>query len=167
LDALGGEGFRVWARDHAAALHRTAYLLCGDWHVAEDLVQESLARTALHWRRIERTGGADAYVRKVLVNQARQRWRRRRVSERLLESDDLLELPVPDGVQERVDRDQLMAALRRLPPRQRAAVVLRYFEQLSEAEAAEALGCSIGNVKSQTHRALITLRRLLAEESVS
>jgi RNA polymerase sigma-70 factor (sigma-E family) len=145
-------------------LHRSAFLLCGDWQIAEDLVQESLARAAAHWHRIEQVSQPDAYVRRILVNQARQRFRRRSSHER--PADSLPEPGINDGAEARAGRDELMSALASLPVRQRAAVVLRYFEQLSEAETADALGCSVGTVKSQTSRALATLRRVLITQEM-
>jgi RNA polymerase sigma-70 factor (sigma-E family) len=155
--------FTVWALARVSRLHRTAYLLCGDWHAAEDLVQDALARAALHWRRIEGTDSPDAYVRKILLNEARKRWRPRRAKER--PSLETNQRSIDDGSSERAARAELMQALSGLPPRQRAAVVLRYFEQLSEAETAAALGCSVGTIKSSTHRALATLRHTLTSEA--
>lgn len=157
MDSDARQRFTAWAHARANRLHRTAYLLCGDWHTAEDLVQEALARTALGWRRIERMEDPDAYVRRVLVNQANQRWRLRRTHE--LPTGDLPESVAADGADNRADRQALMQALQRLPRRQRAVVVLRFFEQLSVAETALALDCSEGTVKSQTSRALSGLRQ--------
>lgn len=164
MDAEGEQRFRAWAAVRAGRLHRTAYLLCGDWHVAEDLVQEALTSAALHWRRIERMGSPDAYVRRILINQIGQHWRRRSTHER--PANALPEAVVGDGSRERAARDELLTALRSLPPRQRAAVVLRYFDQLSEIETAEALDCSVGTVKSSTSRALATLRRVLSTQEI-
>ncbi len=164
MDAEGERRFRAWAAARAGRLHRTAYLLCGDWHVAEDLVQEAVASAALHWRRIERMGNPDAYVRRILINQIGQHWRRRSTHER--PANALPEAVVGDGSRERAARDELLTALRSLPPRQRAAVVLRYFDQLSEIETAEALDCSVGTVKSSTSRALATLRRVLSTQEI-
>lgn len=154
--------FREWAAARSRTMHRTAYLLCGDWHVAEDLVQEALARTALHWRRVQRAEHPDAYIRKILVNEATRRWRRRSTHERPAER--LPEQSAQDSAHEFGVRDELMTALRALPRRQRAAVVLRYFDQLSEAETARALDCSTGTVKSQTSRALTALRHSLTNQ---
>lgn len=148
--------FREWANARAGRLHRTAFLLCGDWHAAEDLVQEAMARTALNWRRVEAAADPDAYVRKILVNECRSRWRRR--SNRECPSDRLPDVRVDDGADARARRDELITALLALPPRQRATVVLRYFDGLTEAQTAQALGCSQGTVKSQTSRALTALR---------
>jgi RNA polymerase sigma-70 factor (sigma-E family) len=164
VEAAAEERFRTWADARVTRLHRAAYLLCGDWHVAEDLVQETLARSALHWSAVESSEYPEAYVRQILLNQVRQRWRRRWGRERPVASPD--EGMVADGASDRAARDQLMTALRQLPAKQRAAVVLRYFEQLSEAETALALGCSVGTVKSQTHRALSTLRTLITDEVI-
>jgi RNA polymerase sigma-70 factor (sigma-E family) len=135
------------------ALVRTAYLLTGDFHEAEDLVQTTLAKIYPHWRRI---GGADAsqYVRRALVNNNRSRVRRRRVVQQL--TSFLPDTPAP--VRGHQDRDVLVAALAALPERQRAVVVLRYWEDLSVEEVAHELGCSVGTVKSQASRALAKLR---------
>jgi RNA polymerase sigma-70 factor (sigma-E family) len=160
MDAAEQERFRTWASARIGRLHRAGYLLCGDWHEAEELVQETLARAFVHWHRIERSDNPEAYVRKILVNEARQRWRRRRPAP----TADAGSGSVPDGAHERAVHAELIEALRRLPARQRAAVVLRYFEQLSEAETAEVLGCSVGTVKSTTHRAVAALRDILTPE---
>jgi RNA polymerase sigma-70 factor (sigma-E family) len=164
VEAAAEERFRAWAAARVARLHRAAYLLCGDWHVAEDLVQETLARSALHWAAVESSNHPEAYVRQILMNLVRQRWRRRLGRERPVSHLD--QGTVADGASDRAARAELMAALRQLPPKQRAAVVFRYFEQLSEAETARALGCSVGTVKSQTHRGLHTLRTLMTEEVI-
>ncbi|HEX4429981.1 MAG TPA: sigma-70 family RNA polymerase sigma factor, partial [Frankiaceae bacterium] len=110
---------------------------------------------------VEASNNADAYVRKILVNEAKQRWRRTRKS---TPGHAPVSISVSDGAHERAVHAELMQALRRLPARQRAAVVLRYFEQLSEAETAKALGCSVGTVKSTTHRAVAALRLILTSE---
>ncbi len=162
MDAEQEERFRAWAAARIGRLHRTGYLLCGDWHEAEELVQDALARAFVHWRRVEASASPDAYVRKILLNEARTRWRRNRKQQHLFES---VTFSVSDGAQERAVQDELMAALRKLPKQQRAALVLRYFEQLSEAETAAALGCSVGTVKSTTHRAVNALRLLLTSEA--
>jgi RNA polymerase sigma-70 factor (sigma-E family) len=164
VDSAAEERFRSWADGRANQLHRTAYLLCGDWHLAQDLVQETLARTFLNWGRVESARSPDAYVWRILLNQVKSRGRRRSGKESPVEDPE--HSPIPDGAQDRADRAELMAAIKRLPSRQRAALVFRYFEQLSEAETAEALGCSVGNVKSQTSRALRSLRHIITSEAL-
>jgi RNA polymerase sigma-70 factor (sigma-E family) len=164
VESAAEERFRRWADGRVNQLHRTAYLLCGDWHLAEDLVQESLAKAYLNWGKVESAEKPDAYVWRILINQVKSRGRRRSGSEAPVEHPP--HRPVADGAQDRADRAELMAAIRQLPSRQRAALVFRYFEQLSEAETADALGCSVGNVKSQTSRALRSLRHIITTEAM-
>lgn len=141
-------------------LLRTAYLLCGDHGHAEDLVQTALMRTAGRWSTARRD--PHAYARRVVVNLARDRWRllRRRFGEAPLEID----VAVPVDGEGHADRDLLLAATRQLPAGQRAVLVLRFFDDLSVADTAAALGCSTGTVKSQTSRALERLRAVLTSE---
>jgi len=149
---------RSWEADYSAyyrlrgpALRRTAYLLSGSWHDADDLVQTTFVKLYVHWRRI-RIETVDGYARRVLVNEFLAVRRKAR------------ETPVPEGVDAPaaepsiVDRVMLDGALAGLPPRQRAAVVLRYWEDLSITETAALLGVSSGTVKSQVSRALAALR---------
>jgi RNA polymerase sigma-70 factor (sigma-E family) len=155
--------FREFARQLDARLHRSAYLLCGDWHLAEDLVQETLAKAYSHWRRVQHADSPEAYVRRILVNEARQRWRRH--DHPVLRGDAAVtEQPVPDSAESVVRRAELFAALLRLPVRQRATVVLRYLDGLSERETAAVLGCSEGTVKSHAHRGMAALRSYLDRE---
>jgi len=163
VDRTEGAAFAAWAAARAARLHRFAYLLCGDWHDAEDLVQEALAKAALHWKRIERVEHPDAYVRTILVNQCRSMWRR---PWRRSQTSDDIELTTPDQADAVAAHADLLTALQRLPIRQRATVVLRYYEDLSEAETAAVLGCSIGTVKSQHHKALQALRVTMVKEGL-
>jgi len=163
VDEASEARFRAWAGSQIAPLHRTAYLLCGDWHLAEDLAQEALARAAVHWARIEKAEHPNAYVRQILVNLARQRRRRRMWH---VGNGHEPDVAIDDGTEHRASRAVLMAALHRLTARQRATIALRYFEQLSEAETAQILGCSVGTVKSQTHRALAKLRDVLSTEEL-
>ena len=137
-------------------LVRSAYLLSGDRGHAEDMVQTALMRTARQWRRARQN--PEAYARRVVVNLAKDRWRDldRRPGEVPLEA----ELQAPETTV-LLDRDMLMRAARRLPPGQRAVLVLRYFDDLSIDDAAAALGCTPGTVKSQTARALSSLRATL------
>jgi RNA polymerase sigma-70 factor (sigma-E family) len=135
-------------------LLRVAYLLTRDWALAEDLLQTSLAKTWSVWRRIE--GDPEPYVRRVLVNTYTSWWRRRWNGER--PASELPERPSADSHREVDDRDQVVRALRRLPRQQRAVLVLRYYEDLSEAEIAETLGISGGTVKSHAAKGLANLR---------
>src|SRR6478735_6449368 len=138
-----------------SALYRTAYLLTGEHHRAEDLLQDALARTCVRWHSIRERGATDAYVRKVMLNQASRQWRRRG---RETVTDELPDAGQGGGLDVRADHLALWEAIRSLPPRMRATVVLRYIEDLSEQETADALGVSRGSVKSQTHHALKRLR---------
>jgi RNA polymerase sigma-70 factor (sigma-E family) len=156
-----------WERDFAAyvdgrgtALRSTAYLLCGNWHTAEDLTQAALTKLYLAWRRMDRVGSVDAYARQVLLrtflDERRRPWRRERSS---AEPPDR-QAPVdgPGGVDERM---ALATALRALPRTQRAAVVLRYWCDLDIKDTAAALGVSEGTVKSASARGLAALREVL------
>ncbi|GAA0513267.1 DNA-directed RNA polymerase sigma-70 factor [Paractinoplanes deccanensis] len=149
--------FRVFVQGMAASLHRTAYLLCGDWHLADDLVQEALAKAYSHWRKVQKAENPPAYVRRILINEARRQWRR---SPRA-DVSDVPDIALPDLSDGVVTRADLLQALVSLPMRQRATVVLRYLEGLSERETAVALKCSEGTVKSQTSRALTKLKSVL------
>ena len=138
---------------------RTALLLTGQNRVeAEDLLQLALERAYRHWPRVMESGEPERYIRKIIANASTDRWRRlaRRPEEALLA--DGAGPGVPDHTAEVVDRDYLLRALAGLPPRQRAVLVLRYFDDLPEAEIAEMLGCSLGTVKSHAARALSRLR---------
>jgi len=151
------------------ALLRTAYVLTGDRHAAEDLLQTALARAYLFWQRLRDPGAADGYVRKIMINEHTGWWRRAwRRNER---STDALPEPRSPGTADSTgrsdERDAMWSLMQSLPPRQRAAVVLRYYEDLSEAETAAVLGCSVGTVKSQTSRAIAALRERLATEPVT
>ncbi|GAB3126334.1 SigE family RNA polymerase sigma factor [Streptomyces calidiresistens] len=163
--------FRRFAVEQARPLRRTAYLLCGDWHLAEDLAQTALVKMYRTWHRLERTGELGPYVRRVLLrtwlDERRKPWRRAESScERLPETAD--PATGPDDVIHRMDvADLVRRALLALPPGQRAVIVLRYFEDLSVADTAAALRRSEGNVKSQTSRGLARLRRALGEAGVS
>ncbi|MFF5244176.1 SigE family RNA polymerase sigma factor [Streptosporangium sp. NPDC000095] len=140
-------------------LLRTAYLLTHDWSLAEDLLQESLAKAWFAWPTVEEP---EAYVRKVLVNTYTSWWRRR--WRREVPRDDFPDAPTAEGLSGLVEREALWQAVRRLPARQRAVVVLRFYEDLSVAEVARLLGCELGTVKSQTAKALAKLR---VDESIA
>ncbi|HVU75191.1 MAG TPA: SigE family RNA polymerase sigma factor [Mycobacteriales bacterium] len=148
--------FHAYVRDRSPALLRTAYLLTGNADEAEDLLQDALARLLNAWSRVREEDALDAYVRRTMVNLRTSRWRLRRVH--TVPVAELPETAVHDPHSSPFDRDAMWAALLRLPPRMRAVLVLRFYEDLTEAEAAAALGCSIGTVKSQTSRALTKLR---------
>ena len=155
------ESFRAYVRARTPALSRVAFLLTGDRHLAEDLVQETLLRVAGRWRRIVAGGDPDAYVRRTLYHQHVSVWRRSR--RRPVPIAEPPEGHLPDPSAAIASRLSVHAALARLAPRQRAVVVLRYFEDLSEGQTAEILGCGVGTVKSQTRDALARLRRVAPE----
>ena len=149
--------FLAFADASRSQLRRTAYLLCGDWHRAADITQEALIRVYVAWPRLERDHGLRAYARKAVVSVAIDQGRRRSSREVV----GLVERPAPavaDPSATVVERLALLQALATLPPRQRACVVLRYYEDLSVAAVADALGCREGTVKSQTARGLEALR---------
>lgn len=152
--------FDEFFRGRAPALLRTAYLLTGDRHLAEDLVQEAFARTHRVWRRVRDGGHPEAYLRKVMYHLQISRWRSRQVKEALP-----WQLPDRgdrrDHAHDAVERLALRQALLALPARQRAVIVLRFLEDRSEAETAEILDCRVGTVKSHTFRALARLRELV------
>ncbi|WP_323101989.1 SigE family RNA polymerase sigma factor [Intrasporangium sp. YIM S08009] len=159
------DDFAAFVRARQHALVRFGYLLTGDRMSGEDLTQTALARLYLKWDTIRSTEAVEAWVRKVMVNEHTNWWRRAwRHRERLdFDAAHSDARPAPGGSADgRVD-DDLWRQVLALPPRQRAAVALRYYEDLSEAQTAEILGCSIGTVKSQTHRALASLRTKLEE----
>jgi RNA polymerase sigma-70 factor (sigma-E family) len=155
--------FHDFVRSRWPALFRTAYLLTADRHEAEDLVQTALTKAYRSWRRVTRSDNADAYVRRILVTCQKDRFRKRRVSQWLTGAPPEPVDPV-DPLAASDERQRLMAALATLPKRQRAVVVLRYWEDLPEAEVAAMLGCSTGTVKSQASKALAKLRAVLGEE---
>lgn len=153
-------GFTDYVTTRAGWLRKVAYLLCGDWHRADDLVQTAITRLYANWPRAARADNLDGYARRTLVNaflaEQRTSWWRR---VDLRGADH--ERPAPGSdVEAALD---LRAALDRLPARQRATVVLRYFGDLPVADTARALGCSEGTVKSQTAKAVETLRELLGD----
>jgi len=171
-------GFREYVAARRQGLLATAYVLTGSQHGAEDLVQATLVKVWPRWNRVAEDGDPDAYVRKALLNTFLS-WRRR--DGREIPSDDIASLPPPraglgpdsdsdsgsgsvsgaagNGMTGVLDRIVVRDLLRALPRRQRAVVVLRYFADLTEAQIAEAMGCSVGTVKSQHAKALTTLRR--------
>ncbi|HEY7225292.1 MAG TPA: SigE family RNA polymerase sigma factor [Micromonosporaceae bacterium] len=153
------EGFRDFAMQRLGNLSQLAYLLTGDHHAAEDLLQDALVVVARRWKQVAKADNPVAYVRQILYHEFVSSWRRNRWRRSEITSDQLPE-PSPHADEAGVvDRRIVMKrALRRLTPRQRAVVVLRFYEDLSEADAAAVLGCSVGTVKSQTAYALRRLR---------
>ena len=153
-----GADFDEFVRTRAATLLRVAYLLTGDRYAAEDLLQDVLEQVYVRWHRVRTT--PEAYARRALVNRAANRWRwRRRRPEGVLGDR---QPAVPDETEGVLVRSVVLAGLRALPARQRAAVVLRFLEDLPVAEVARALDCSEGAVKSHTARGLSRLREALA-----
>ncbi len=158
------EAFEAFVRSRTPALLRSAQLLTGDRHLAEDLLQETFARVAHHWSRVHAEGTPEAYARAVLYSRAVDswRWRRRRAPE--VYADAPFE-PAPGGPDDALAEDvarraALQGALARLTPKQRAVLVLRFYEDRSESETVAVLGCSVGTVKSQTRHALDRIRVL-------
>ena len=155
--------FREFVEGSWHRLLRTAYLLTGDHGAAEDLVQTALMRTYRHWARIQRDGAPDAYVRRAMVNINISTWRRRRLVEHVT-----ADVPEASGVADHQNtyavRDELWRTVRAMPPRMRTVFVLRYFEDMSEAEVARTMGCAVGSVKSQIARGLARLRTELDAE---
>jgi RNA polymerase sigma-70 factor (sigma-E family) len=149
--------FVEYAGARSTVLRNTAYLLCGDWHRAEDLAQVTLAKLYVAWRRIDQRDSVDAYARQVLVraflDDRRRPWRREQAVEVVPDSQIK-----PDRTDDRID---LLAALVRLPATQRAAVVLRYWSDLSITETARIMGVGEGTVKSASSRGLAALREVL------
>jgi RNA polymerase sigma-70 factor (sigma-E family) len=152
--------FREFVRAQWTPLTRTAYLLTGDRGTAEDLAQAALEKVHRRWNRVRSVENPAAYARRTLVNTAISWRRRRRVAEVPLLATDAA--TVPDAYDRVADRDVVLAALRGLPKRTRAVLVLRYYEDLSEADTAEVLHCSLGTVKSLASRGLARLRQQLA-----
>lgn len=152
-------GFADFVRARQHGLLRAAFLVCGDQHLAEDLVQQALVKLALRWDRL-RDENPDGYVRRILYRDAVSEWRKTR-HEHL--GDLPLDAPERDRAGEIDDRLVIERALTQLTPKQRAVIALRFFEDRPEAETAEILEVSIGTVKSQTHAALARLRSVIPD----
>ncbi|MBA3618675.1 MAG: SigE family RNA polymerase sigma factor [Acidothermales bacterium] len=165
MTAADDADFRDFVAVRSRALLRTAYLLTGDYQLAEDLLQTALTKTYLAWGRIRDRGAVEAYVRTTMVTTQTSWWRTRWRRESPV--DHVPDLPTSDGAEAADDRELVRQHLRGLPTRQRAVVVLRYYDDLSEAEIARILGCSTGTVKSHASRALATLRLRRAAEQVA
>jgi RNA polymerase sigma-70 factor (sigma-E family) len=148
------------------AVRRSAYLLCGDWHRADDFTQHAFVALHRRWHGVRDHGALDAYVRRTLVraviDESRRPWRRERFTDEVPEVSDAA-TGAPEVGEAVATRTTLFQALRRVPPRQRAVLVLRFLDGLDVADVAAALGCSAGTVKSQTARGLAALRAELGE----
>ena len=154
-DASGHGDFAVYVQARQRAMVRFAYLLTGDAHEAEDLVQSAFAKVYRRWDAI--SGFPDAYVRRTIVNENASRWRRAWRHREVVDSR-LVEVVDPAGREVAGHDAQLWARVLGLPRQQRAVIVLRYYEDLTEAQTAEVLGCTVGTVKSHASRALGALR---------
>ncbi|WP_028927372.1 SigE family RNA polymerase sigma factor [Pseudonocardia acaciae] len=161
MDQAGERAFEEFFRTRRDAVRRSAYLLCGDWHHADDLAQTAFVALHRKWNSIREPAAVDAYLRRTLVraliDETRRPWRRERAVSEPPEPS-----AVADGTADGVaTRHALVAGLRELPPRQRAVLVLRFLEGLDVAATARALGCRQGTVKSQTAHGLAALRSVL------
>lgn len=164
VQASDEEQYTEYVTARLPTLRRVAYLLCGDTHRADDIVQNAITRLYVHWRKARAADNLDAYVRTIVVrtflNEQRTGWfSRTRVVGELPDAP----YPAPDVETSHV----LRAALRRVPPKQRAVLVLRFLYDMPVAEVASVLGCSTGNVKSQTSHGLAALRKQLGDPTLS
>lgn len=156
-------GFVEFVAARSAALFRTAVLIVGDRHVAEDLVQGALERAYRHWDRVAGMEAPEAYVRRILANLATDHRRRRGRGPVVLPLADH-DASARDAYRDVDDHDVVIRLLNDLPPRMRAVLVLRYYDDMTEAQIAEALGISLGTVKSQGARGLAKLREAMASQ---
>jgi RNA polymerase sigma-70 factor (sigma-E family) len=157
------EGFTDYFASRSSAMRSTAYLLCGDWHRAEDIVQTTFVKLFRVWHRVTAHGALDAYTRRILVRTYLDEKRRGFFfREKPTAWDTDTSAPEPGSPE---DRLVLLRALGQVPPRQRAALVLRYWEDMSVDDTARAMGCTAGTVKSQTARGLDVLRELVPVRS--
>lgn len=163
MAARDRDAFAGFVAARSGALHRAAYLMVGDAGLAQDLVQEALTKTYVAWPRLRDPGNAEAYTRKAITTTAISWFRRRSWSER--PTDRLPETAGASPADAVDERAWLWQALLELPVRQRAAVVLRYYEDLTEAQTAAAMGCAVGTVKSQVSAALRKLRERLGDDA--
>ncbi len=155
--------FETWVAARGDALLRFAYVLTGDATLGEDAVQDALTTACAKWSRIRRADDPDAYVRRMIVNAHVSWWRRFRRRESPVADPALSTQVTSDGVGERAEADAVWALCATLPPQQRAAVVLRYYEGLSYAEIGEVLGCAEATARSKVFRALGSLKTALTD----
>jgi RNA polymerase sigma-70 factor (sigma-E family) len=153
--------FDAYVAARSRALLRSAYLLTGDQQLAEDLVQSALVKASLRWARLVDRGDPEPWIRTVMYREHVSWWRRRRLPEQLAAEPPEPRSTTTDFVDELAQAAALRGALLQLPPRQRAVVVLRHFEDRPEGEVASLLGCSVGTVRSQNARGLAHLRRVV------
>jgi RNA polymerase sigma-70 factor (sigma-E family) len=156
VDTATAEVFDAFVRSRQAALLRYGTVLTGDPHSAADLVQDALERTGLAWDRVQQQGDPEGYVRRVMANRNISQWRRRR-------RERLMDTPPDRGYEDRPTDDAMWAVLATLPRRQRTVLVLRYYEDLSEAEIARVLGIAQGTVTSQASKGIAALRAVIGE----
>ncbi|WP_163512533.1 SigE family RNA polymerase sigma factor [Fodinicola acaciae] len=161
MDAAAKQRFAEFVAARTPALMRLAYLLTGDQHAAEDLLQTALTKAMVRWRTLQRDD-PEAYVRRVMYHE-QVSWWRRAARRRETTVHELPDTPLADPSDQSDLRMQTRQALLRLTAKQRAVLVLRYFEDLSETQVADALGCSVGTVRSQTAKAVARLRQLAPE----
>ncbi|HEV7962229.1 MAG TPA: SigE family RNA polymerase sigma factor [Actinoplanes sp.] len=155
-------GFREFVATHMASLRKLAYVTCGDWHTAEDAVANALAKLYPRWRRLDRPDlYAKTMVYRAAVDETRRPWRRERSA-----GDALPDVALRDPHGATDERLRVRAALQEVAPRQRAALVLRYYLGMSMEETAGVLGCNVGTAKSQTSRGLAKLRTILAGQNI-
>lgn len=156
--------FEVFAGERGPALVRLARGLLKDPYLAEDVVQDVLAKAMIQWPRVSRADDVDAYVRRMVVNACTSWFRRAARRERATDQAYVLDGSVADRSSEHAERDRMLALLRRLPAKQRAVLVLRHYEGLADAEIAVLLSCSEVTVRSNAHRGLAKLREMLATD---
>ena len=157
----GEDGFRAWVAVRREPLRRSVYLMCGDWYLADDVVQDAMTRLYVVWERVARRGDPEAYVRRIVVNLLIDH--SRRPARREVPQQPLPEVAGPATGDDR--REVLADALTAVPPRQRATLVLRFWEGLSVDETASIMNCSTGTVKSNTSKGLTNLRAILSHDS--
>ncbi|MDN5857414.1 MAG: SigE family RNA polymerase sigma factor [Pseudonocardia sp.] len=162
MDEASEREFADYFRARRETVRRTAYMMCGDWHKADDHAQAAFVALHRNWRKIRDRGALDGWMRRTLtrsvIDESRRPWRREKPT---AEHTDVV--AIPPAVDAMATRQVLVEGLRTVPPRQRAVLVLRFFEGLDVAETATAMGCSQGTVKSQTARGLEALRAALGD----
>jgi len=166
VDQRDEQEFREYFAARREAVRRSAYLLCGDWHRADDFAQTAFVALHRRWHKIRDRGALDAYVRRsvvrAVIDESRRPWRRERFTDDVPDVADS-STGAPDLGDSVATRATLLAALRKVPPRQRAVLMLRFLEGLDVSGVAQTLGCSEGTVKSQTARGLAALRAELGD----